>query len=60
MPDNYARFSYEISKNNNQIQLSYILDINKVVIENNYYDSLKDFFKELVNKNNEHIVLKKI
>ena len=44
MPDNYARFSYEISKNNNQIQLSYILDINKVVIENNYYDSLKDFF----------------
>lgn len=60
MPDNYARFSYEISKNNNQIQISYILDINKVVIENNYYDSLKDFFKELVNKNNEHIVLKKI
>lgn len=60
MPDNIAKFSYEISKNNNQIQLSYIFDINKVVIDNGYYETLKDFFKELVNKNNEHIVLKKI
>jgi hypothetical protein len=60
MPDEYAKFSYDITKNNNQIQLSYVLDINKVVIENGYYQSLKDFFKELVNKNNEYIVLKKI
>ena len=60
MPDNMAKFSYEISKNNNQIQLSYIFDTNNVIIENGYYETLKDFFKELVNKNNEHIVLKKI
>ncbi|HBD27001.1 transglutaminase [Flavobacterium sp.] len=60
MPDNMAKFSYEISKSNNQIQLSYIFDTNNVIIENGYYETLKNFFKELVNKNNEHIVLKKI
>lgn len=60
MPENMAKFSYDVSKNNNQVQLSYTFDINKVVIENGYYETLKDFFKELVNKNTERIVLKKI
>ena len=60
LPDNMARFSYEVSKNNSQVQLSYTFDVNKVIIENGYYEALKDFFKELVNKNTERIVLKKI
>ncbi len=60
MPENMAKFTYDVSKNNNQVQLSYTFDVNKVVVENIYYETLKDFFKELVNKNTERIVLKKI
>jgi len=55
-----AKFTYDVSKNNNQVQLSYTFDVNKVVVENIYYETLKVFFKELVNKNTERIVLKKI
>jgi hypothetical protein len=60
LPENIAKFSYEVSKTNNQVQLSYSLDLNRVVIENVYYEALKNFFKELVNKNTERIVLKRI
>lgn len=60
MPENIAKFTYEVSNNNNQVQLSYTFDINKVLIENGYYETLKTFFRELVNKNTERIVLKKI
>lgn len=60
MPENMAKFTYDVSKNNNQVQLSYTFDVNKVVVENIYYETLKVFFKELVNKNTERIVLKKI
>jgi transglutaminase-like putative cysteine protease len=60
MPENLAKFSYSITKNNNQIQLAYTLDINQAIISPDYYEALKNFFKELVNKQNEKIVLKKI
>ena len=60
LPENIAKFSYEVSKTNNQVQLSYSLDLNRVVIESVYYEALKNFFKELVNKNTERIVLKRI
>lgn len=60
MPENIAKFTYEVSNSNNQVQLSYTFDINKVLIENGYYETLKTFFRELVNKNTERIVLKKI
>jgi hypothetical protein len=60
MPENLAKFSYNITKNNNQIQLMYSFDINQAIISPDYYEALKNFFKELVNKQNEKIVLKKI
>lgn len=59
MPEGLANFKYYISNTSNGIQLSFTLDINKAVIAPEYYDALKGFFKELVNKQTEKIVLKK-
>ncbi|PZO29944.1 MAG: transglutaminase [Flavobacteriaceae bacterium] len=59
MPDGLGKFSYNISKNNNQIQLLYSLDINQAIISPEYYDALKNLYKEIVNKQTEKIVLKK-
>ena len=60
MPDGLGKFSYNISKNNNQVQLLYSLDINQAIISPEYYEALKNFYKEIVNKQTEKIVLKKI
>lgn len=59
MPDGLGKFSYNISKNNNQVQLLYSLDINQAIISPEYYEALKNFYKEIVNKQTEKIVLKK-
>ena len=59
MPDGLANFKYNISNTENVIQLTYAVDINKAIINADYYDALKNFFKELVNKQTEKIVLKK-
>jgi len=59
MPDNLGSFKYNISNNGNQIQLQYTQDINQAIIGSEYYEVLKNFFREIVNKQTEKIVLKK-
>ncbi|WP_439553568.1 transglutaminase domain-containing protein [Flavobacterium macrobrachii] len=59
LPDGLGKFSYNISKNNNQVQLLYSLDINQAIISPEYYEALKNFYKEIVTKQTEKIVLKK-
>jgi hypothetical protein len=59
MPDGLASFKYNVSITDRIIQLSYTLDINKAIINPEYYEALKIFFKEIVNKQTEKIVLKK-
>jgi hypothetical protein len=59
MPEELANFKYNISNNGNQIQILYTLDINKAIVGSEYYEALKNFFKEIVNKQTEKIVLKK-
>lgn len=60
MTDKSASFTYSIMANENQIQLSYRLLINKPVYIQTEYQELKSFFDELVKKQNEMIVLKKV
>jgi hypothetical protein len=60
MPDGIAKFTYKITRNNNQIQLLYSLDINQSIISPDYYEVLKNFYKEIVNKQNEKVILKKV
>ncbi|TGD57408.1 transglutaminase domain-containing protein [Flavobacterium humi] len=59
MPDELGNFRYNISSNGNQIQLLYTIDINQAIISSEYYESLKGFYKEVVDKQTEKIVLKK-
>lgn len=60
MPDNIGSFRYNINNiNGNQIQLLFTIDINQAVITPEYYEALKNFYKEIVNKQTEKIVLKK-
>ena len=59
MPENMGSFKYIISNNGGQIQVLCTRDINQAVIGADYYQALKDFYKEIVNKQTEKIVLKK-
>lgn len=53
-------FSYTVTNTANQIQVASVLDINTSIIAQEDYVSLKEFFKMVVDKQNEKIVLKKI
>jgi hypothetical protein len=59
LPDNLGNFRYNISNTGNQIQLLYTQDINQAIIGADYYEVLKNFFKEMIIKQTEKIVLKK-
>lgn len=59
LPDNKGNFKYNISNNGNQIQLMFTLDINDAIITSDIYEEVKLFFKEIVDKQTEKIVLKK-
>ena len=59
MPKNTGNFKYNISSNGNQVQLLYTFEINQAIIGSENYDVLKSFFKEIVDKQTEKIVLKK-
>ena len=60
MPDNLANFKYSIINNGNQLQLMYTFDINQAIIGSEYYEELKTFYKEIINKQTEKVVLKKV
>ncbi len=60
MPEGIGSFKYNLSNNGNQVQILYTLDINQAIIGSEYYDALKSFYKEIINKQTEKIVLKKV
>lgn len=60
MSDNLINVKYLISAADNKIQVSYTKDINSPIIPSDYYEELKAMFNEIVKKENEKIILKKI
>ena len=60
MVDDIGSFKYLISNNGNQFQIVYTLDVNQAIVGSEYYDVLKNFFKEIVDRHSEKIVLKKL
>nr|WP_294774380.1 hypothetical protein [uncultured Flavobacterium sp.] len=60
MPDNLGSMKYNSSMDGNQIQILYTFEINQAIIEPEYYEILKNFYKEVINKQTEKIVLKKV
>ncbi len=60
MTDNLINVKYQIASTGNKIQLSYTKDTNTSIVSSEYYDELKGVFNEIVKKETEKIVLKKI
>lgn len=60
MSNNNGSLKYLVSNADKQIQLSVTMDINFAIISAEYYDELKAFFAEVVKKETEKIVLKKV
>ena len=58
--NNMVVFKYNVQTVGNVLQLTAILDVNQSIIPSEYYDSLKDFFKSIVEKQAEKVVLNKI
>jgi hypothetical protein len=59
MEDNIGSFAYNILIKNNQVQLNVLFDINRASIAKEHYGMLKDFYRKIIEKQTEKIVLKK-
>ena len=60
MVDDVAKFSYKIVAVANKIQISFTSEINLASVPADYYETLKEFYQKMVDKQNEKIVMKKI
>lgn len=60
LPEGYGSFRYTCTVEEKKVQLMVNLNINVAIIPSDDYDTLKEFFKKVVEKENEKIVLKKI
>lgn len=60
LTDNLGSYSYNISVNQNKIQLIINTQINESIISSLYYEGLKEYYKQFIEKENEQIVLTKI
>jgi len=55
-----ATFSFSAGNQENKITILASFDINSAIIQADQYDALKQFYKIMIDKQNEKIVLKKI
>lgn len=60
MENNLGSFKYNISSTGNRIQVKAVLDINQAVVTPESYETLKDFYKAMIEKQNEKVVLRKV
>lgn len=60
MEDNIGSFVYNITNTKNVVQLSVSFDMNNHNVLPQYYPTLKDFYKAMIEKQNEKVVLKRI
>ncbi|GAA3562628.1 DUF3857 domain-containing protein [Snuella lapsa] len=60
LPDGLGAFKYVISANESKVQLVIETSINQPIISAMYYETLKEYFKQLIEKENEQIVLTKV
>ncbi|MFV8346071.1 transglutaminase domain-containing protein [Flavobacterium sp. ZB4P13] len=58
--ENVGAFKYIIANEGNKIQISITENINTAIVPADFYDVLKDFFQQMIDKQNEKIVLKKV
>jgi transglutaminase-like putative cysteine protease len=58
--EDVGSFKYSIGNTGNHIQVAITTDINSAIVSADFYDVLKGFFQQIVDKETEKIVLKKI
>lgn len=59
LPDNTAKFSYNIAQIGNRLQLSSMVQINQIVFMQDEYPNLRELYSRITAKQAEQIVLKK-
>ena len=60
LPDNLGQFKYNISSNQDFINVRVELSMNTAVFPPNYYLGLKEFYRQVVEKESEKVVLSRI
>lgn len=60
MADNLGSFKFNIASNGNSLQISISNQINQAIFPNDHYEMLKEYYKAMVAKETEKIVLKRI
>lgn len=60
LEQNIANFKYTIEAKGSTIQLAVSSEINYINVQADFYNALKMYFKQMIEKQNEKIVLKKI
>lgn len=58
--ENMLGYKYQVKNVNNSIQVSLLFNINSSIISAEHYQLIKDFLTNIVEKNKEQIVLKKL
>ncbi len=60
LPERKAMFRYNVQKTGNKFQVVVTEDINAPILPAEYYKPLKDYFSQIVSKETDKIVLKKL
>jgi len=60
LPDNLGSFKYKIVTSATSAQLIITTEVSEPIISALYYSTLKEYYKQLIEKENEKIVLKKV
>lgn len=60
MENNLGSFRYNIAANENTLQISVVHQINQAIVTPESYDMLKEYYKGMIAKETEKIVLKRI
>ena len=60
LPNNKAKFEYEIVQVTDHIQLRCRLQLNKTYFDVNDYENIREFFSQIIKKENEQIIFKKM
>jgi hypothetical protein len=58
--DNIASYKYSITQRDNDLQISVFRSINKAGVDAKYYQSIKEYFKRIIKKESEKLVLVKL
>jgi hypothetical protein len=57
---NVGLFIFNVLPEGKRIQISFTEEINETLVSSDFYEVLKDFFHQMINKQNEKIVLTKV